>query len=88
MSKRVFIFLLFMMSISLVGIIFIQSYFIIQNYQNNNTQFTSNVNYVLNQSSSMAERIEFRKYIRKFRNLINSQSEIDTTSIKNLYIVN
>ena len=88
MSKRVFIFLLFMMSISLVGIIFIQSYFIIQNYENNNTQFTSNVNYVLNQSSSMAERVEFRRYVRKFRDLINSQSEVDTTSIKNLYIVN
>ena len=88
MSKKVFIFLLFMMSISLAGIIFIQSYFIIQNYENNNTQFTSNVNYVLNQSSSMAERIEFRRYVRKFRDLINSQSEVDTTSIKNLYIVN
>ena len=88
MSKRVFIFLLFMMSISLIGIIFIQSYFIIQNYEGNNSQFTSNVNYVLNQTSSMAERSEFRRYVRKFRDLINSESTVDTTSIKNLYIIN
>ena len=88
MSKRVFIFLLFMMSISLIGIIFIQSYFIIQNYEGNNSQFTSSVNYVLNQTSSMAERSEFRRYVRKFRDLISSESTVDTTSIKNLYIIN
>ena len=88
MSKRVFIFLLFMMSISLIGIIFIQSYLIIQNYEGNNSQFTSNVNYVLNQTSSMAERSEFRRYVRKFRDLISSESIVDTTSIKNLYIIN
>lgn len=88
MSKKVFVFLLFMMSISLIGIIFIQSFFIIQNYEGNNSQFTSNVNYVLNQTSSMTERIEFRRYVRKFRDLINSETKVDTTSIKNLYIIN
>ncbi len=88
MSKKVFVFLLFMMSISLIGIIFIQSFFIIQNYEGNNSQFTSNVNYVLNQTSSMTERIEFRRYVKKFRDLINSETKVDTTSIKNLYIIN
>ena len=88
MSKKVFVFLLFMMSISLIGIIFIQSFFIIQNYEGNNSQFTSNVNYVLNQTSSTTERIEFRRYVKKFRDLINSETKVDTTSIKNLYIIN
>lgn len=88
MSKKVFVFLLFMMSISLIGIIFIQSFFIIQNYEGNNSQFTSNVNYVLNQTSSMTERTEFRRYVKKFRDLINSETKVDTTSIKNLYIIN
>ena len=88
MSKKVFVFLLFMMSTSLIGIIFIQSFFIIQNYEGNNSQFTSNVNYVLNQTSSMTERIEFRRYVKKFRDLINSETKVDTTSIKNLYIIN
>lgn len=88
MSKKVFVFLLFMMSISLIGIIFIQSFFIIQNYEGNNSQFTSNVNYVLNQTSSMTERIEFRRYVKKFRDLINSETKVDTASIKNLYIIN
>ena len=87
MSRKVFVFLLFMMSISLIGIIFIQSFFIIQNYEWNNSQFTSNVNYVLNQTSSMTERTEFRRYVKKFRDLINSETKVDTTSIKNLYII-
>ena len=76
------------MSVSLVGIIFIQSFFIIKNYEVNNNQFTSNVNYVLNQTSSMTERREFRRYVNKFRDLINSDTKVDTTSINNLYIIN
>ena len=76
------------MSISLVGIIFIQSFFIIKNYEAINNQFTSNVNYVLDQTSSMAERREFRRYVAKFRDLINSDTQLDTTSINNLYIIN
>jgi hypothetical protein len=36
----------------------------------------------------MAERSEFRRYVRKFRDLISSESTVDTTSIKNLYIIN
>jgi hypothetical protein len=36
----------------------------------------------------MTERIEFRRYVKKFRDLINSETKVDTTSIKNLYIIN
>ena len=34
----------------------------------------SSINYILNQTSSMAERSEFRRYVRKFRDLISSES--------------
>ena len=88
MNKRMFVLLLVLMSVSLVGIIFIQSFFIKKNYDYNNNQFTSNVNYVLNQTSSMAERREFRRYLTKFRDLINSDTQVDTTSVNNLYIIN
>ena len=88
MNKKIFILLLILMSVSLIGIIFIQSFFIIKNYESNNNQFTSNVNYVLNQTSSMTERREFRRYLNKFRDLINSDTQVDTTSINNLYIIN
>ena len=75
------------MSVSLIGIIFIQSFFIIKNYQENEKQFTSNVNYVLGETATMVERMEFRKYVTKFKDLINSESLIDTSSINNLIII-
>ena len=88
MSKRVFILLLVLMSISLVGIIFIQSFFIFKNYQENDKQFTSNINYVLEETASLVERNEFRMYLTKFRDLIASESQIDTVAIQNLIFIN
>ena len=88
MSKKVFILLLVLMSVSLIGIIFIQSFFIVKNYTENNNQFTSNVKYVLDETASIVERTEFRRYVVKFRDLINSDIKIDTASINNLIVIN
>ena len=55
--------------------------------QENEKQFTSNVNYVLGETATMVERMEFRKYVTKFKDLINSESLIDTSSINNLIII-
>ena len=87
MSKRIFILLLVLMSVSLIGIIFIQSFFILKNYDENNKQFSSNVNYVLEETASMIERREFRKYLIKFREFINNDSQIDTVAIQNLIFI-
>ena len=88
MSKNIFILLLCLMSISLAGIIFIQSYFIVKNYEENDKQFSSNIKYALTETVSEIEKIEFKKYVSKFTELIASGSTIDTTSIKNLYVIN
>ena len=90
MSKRIFILLLVLMSVSLIGIIFIQSFFILKNYEENDKQFSINVNYVLEETSSYVERNEFKKYIRKFRDLIANDAlvDVDTLSIQNLVIIN
>jgi len=88
MSKRVFVLLLVLMSISLIGIIFIQSFFILKNYEENDKQFTSNINYVLDETASLVERNEFKKYLSKFRDLINSETQVDTVSIENLIFIN
>ena len=89
MSKRIFILLLVLMSVSLIGIIFIQSFFILKNYEENDKQFSINVNYVLEETSSYVERNEFKKYIRKFRDLIANDAlvDVDTLSIQNLIII-
>ena len=89
MSKRIFVLLLVLMSVSLIGIIFIQYFFILKNYEENNKQFSINVNYVLEETTSDVERNEFRKYIRKFRDLIANEAlvDVDTLSIQNLIII-
>ena len=89
MSKRIFVLLLVLMSVSLIGIIFIQSFFILKNYEENNKQFSINVNYVLEETTSDVERNEFRKYVRKFRDLIANEDlvDVDTLSIQNLIII-
>ena len=89
MSKRIFVLLLVLMSVSLIGIIFIQYFFILKNYEENNKQFSINVNYVLEETTSDVERNEFRKYVRKFRDLIANEDlvDVDTLSIQNLIII-
>ena len=89
MSKRIFVLLLVLMSVSLIGIIFIQYFFILKNYEENNKQFSINVNYVLEETPSDVERNEFRKYVRKFRDLIANEAlvDVDTLSIQNLIII-
>ena len=87
MGKRIFILLIVLMSASLVGIILIQSFFIFKNYEENDKQFSINVNYVLEETASIVERNEFRKYVRKFRDLIANESQADTLSIQNLIII-
>ena len=87
MSKRIFILLIVLMSVSLIGIILIQSFFIFKNYEENDKQFSINVNYVLEETASIVERNEFRKYVRKFRDLIVNESQADTLSIQNLIII-
>ena len=89
MSKRIFVLLLVLMSVSLIGIIFIQYFFILKNYEENDKQFSINVNYVLEETTSDVERNEFRKYVRKFRDLIANEAlvDVDTLSIQNLIII-
>ena len=89
MNKRIFVLLLVLMSVSLIGIIFIQYFFILKNYEENNKQFSINVNYVLEETTSDVERNEFRKYVRKFRDLIANEAlvDVDTLSIQNLIII-
>ena len=89
MSKKIFVLLLVLMSVSLIGIIFIQYFFILKNYEENNKQFSINVNYVLEETTSDVERNEFRKYVRKFRDLISNEAlvDVDTLSIQNLIII-
>ncbi|MEJ2113139.1 MAG: HAMP domain-containing sensor histidine kinase [Flavobacteriaceae bacterium] len=87
MSKRIFILLVLLMSLSLIGIIFVQAYYINNSVENKEEQFTYNVKRILIDVSSDIEEREYTEYVYKFQELMARGVKVDTTAIKNLYIV-
>ena len=87
MSKKTLILLITLMSLSLIGIIIIQGFFITEIYRDNEKKFNSNCNIALSEGITWLEKREFRRYVVKFRDLISRGGAIDTTAINSLYII-
>ncbi|GAB1857769.1 HAMP domain-containing sensor histidine kinase [Flavobacteriaceae bacterium MHTCC 0001] len=73
------------MSLSLVGTIFVQVYFINDAYKNEKKQFSTDVKRVLSYVSNTIEQNEFDKYYEDFQNLDNEKVK-DTGEISKLFI--
>ncbi|AUC81907.1 sensor histidine kinase KdpD [Lacinutrix sp. Bg11-31] len=88
MSKKVFFVLAILMSLSLIGIIFVQSYYISNSVSNKEDNFNFNVKQALSKVSKNVEYEEFRDYFNKIRPLIAQDVDVikDTTAIRNLYV--
>ena len=67
MGKRLFVLLVILMSLSLIGIIFVQSFFINNSLQNEDRQFTLSVKRALSFVSRSIEEIEYRNYVNKIQ---------------------
>ncbi|MBQ0768838.1 MAG: HAMP domain-containing histidine kinase [Bizionia sp.] len=88
MRKKIFLVLIILMSLSLGGIIFVQSYYITNSVTNEEDQFKFNVKKALRYVTSKIEKEEYKDHILKLRRLIDKGElvNIDETSISNLYI--
>lgn len=86
MSKRKFIVLVALMSLSLIGIICLQAYYIGNSIDTFENQFNYSVKKSLSQAIEKIEKAEKRDYIYKINRLINEGGKIDTTAIINFYI--
>lgn len=75
------------MSLSLIGIIAIQAYYINDSVDNEKERFRFNVNKVLYNVSNTIQKKEYSEYVYKFQNLISEGAVVDTAAIKNLYFV-
>lgn len=75
------------MSLSLVGIIAIQAYYINDSVENEKERFRFNVNKVLYNVSNTIQKKEYSEYVYKLQNLISEGTVVDTAAIKNLYFV-
>ncbi len=86
MSKKLFILLVVLMSLSLIGIIFVQAYFINNTLQNEEKQFTSDVKRSLIAVSKAIEDKELLSYDRLVNEVVNKGRVPDTTEIKQFLI--
>jgi two-component system phosphate regulon sensor histidine kinase PhoR len=74
------------MSLSLIGIIFVQSFFINNSIENEEKNFTLSVKRALSFVSKAIEEYEFRDYFDKIQPYLNSENKADTSIIKQLFI--
>jgi len=86
MGKKLFIWLVVLMSLSLIGIILVQTFFINNSYQNEDKQFELNVTRSLSFVSRTIEDKEFQRYARKIDEFKRKGIKADTTAIISLLI--
>ncbi|WP_338734197.1 sensor histidine kinase [Mangrovimonas cancribranchiae] len=73
------------MSLSLIGIIFVQAYYINNSIKNEEEQFTFNVKKALTYTSKAIEDREFREHMVKFEKMFSDGVVVDTTGYRELY---
>jgi len=86
MGKKLFVLLVVLMSLSLIGIIFVQAYFIDNTLKTEKKQFTSDVKRSLISVSKAIEDKELLSYDRLVNEVVNNGRTPDTTEIKQLLI--
>jgi two-component system phosphate regulon sensor histidine kinase PhoR len=86
MGKNLFILLVVLMSLSLIGIIFVQSFFINNSLENEENNFTLSVKRALSFVSRDIEATGLRNYYVMIQPLIAEGKEPDSTVIQRLYV--
>jgi len=72
MNKRIFIFIIILMTVSLVGIIFVQGYWIKNTIESNEEQFSMGAKQILINVVQQLEKDEVDKYYFKFASIADS----------------
>ena len=87
MSKKLFIILILLMSLSLIGIIFVQAYYINNSVQNEERQFNFNVKNALVDVSKTIEEREIEAYWFEYQRMLDNMEMADSTAITNLLAI-
>ncbi len=86
MGKKLFILMVVLMSLSLIGIIFVQAYFINNTLINEKNQFTLNVKRSLSFVSKAIEDKEFAVFDNKLQEFIEKGGKPDTTALSEIIL--
>ena len=85
MSKRLFVVLVILMSLSLIGIIFVQGYWIASAVNEKQESFSLNANQILTNVSESAQQSEYFRYYSQFQKLIDSIEEPENSQLVNIF---
>ena len=86
MKKRLFVLLIVLMSLSLIGIIFVQGYWINNTVKNNEKRFSLDAKSALASVANKVQYKEFERYYFPFRSLIDSLKKPDLSTIDRLLL--
>jgi two-component system phosphate regulon sensor histidine kinase PhoR len=82
MGKRVFLLITILMSVALIGIIFVQVFWIKNTIQITNTQFTSNVKFALAKVSEEIKSREFSEFYNKLNSLYQQGEKLKDSDVR------
>ncbi len=74
------------MSLSLIGIIFVQAYYINNSIKNEEEQFNFNVKKALSFTARQIEEDEIERYYDKYQSLVDQEKQADTVAISNIFL--
>ena len=87
MNKRLFVSLVILMSLSLIGIISVQLYWIKSSVEDKEEQFSNTVSEVLNKVIDKIEDREMGDYSERFLNLKDSVGEFKSSHLSNIFFI-
>ncbi len=87
MNKRLFVLLVILMSLSLIGIISVQLYWIKSSVEDKEEQFSTAVTEVLNKVTDKIENREMKDYSERFLDLKDSVGEFKSSHLSNIFFI-
>ena len=87
MNRRLFVLLVVLMSLSLVGIIAVQLYWIKSSVEDKEDQFSNTVTEVLSRVADKIEEREMKEYSERFLNLKDSIGDLKSTHLSNIFFI-
>lgn len=87
MNKRLFVLLVVLMSLSLIGIILVQVFWIKQSVEDKEDQFSTTISEVLHTVSEKIEERERRDYTERYIELKDSVGEFQDAQLKDIFFI-
>jgi len=87
MSKKLFVLLVVLMSMSLIGIIFVQGYWIKTTIENKEEQFSMNVNQILKSVADDIQQREIKDFVEVVVSGMDSLENPNVTEIAKLFVI-